>query len=385
MSQSLPVTEKKADQAAPAPPTSIAGTAYGLETINGGQGSLAPKAVPDPALGGSNMFNIVKSFPWTLTPLAGRDEVPYVRLTEYKCNESEIKRQASFYTGKAFFGQEKKPTLELYKEIFSHYDPTGFSYWFPYFSDSNFQLSTPNWQKLDGAGKQIKGLVSGAVDMAFGDKWGKTADGALDFGEQLIEKSAQMEYPSVGILDRPRVFHEHSERQITISFPLYNTKDPGDVDKNYALLQLLMSQNLFNKRDYITGVPPVFYDVYIPGQYYCWASAMTDISIKNLGNVRLINERIVPDAYQVSLTLSEMTMPSKNQFHAISNGEASAFVTTETAQSTKASDEAARSLAEKTTRLAGNAVQGVNKVVRAASSPIDTLKGMLFGNNPTVR
>lgn len=359
---------------------------YGLVDINGGQGSLAPAIVPNSDLGGSNMFNIVKDFPWTLTPASGRDEVPYVRLTEFKCNESEIKRQASFYTSMAFFGQEQKPTLELYKEVFSHYDPTDFSYWFPYFSDSNFQLSTPNWEKIEAAGEQIKGLASGGADFAFGKDAGKGTKAALDFMQAAGTFSTALEYPNVGVLDRPRIFSSHNERQITISFPLYNTENEGDWNKNYALLQLIMSQNLFNKRDYITGVPPVFYDVYIPGQYYCWASAMTEINVKNLGNIRMINKQIVPDAYQVTLTLSEMVMPSKNQFHALTNGEANSFVTSEIAKVTQAADEAARSAAERTVRAAGQAVQGINKGIRALASPIETGKNILgYGDKPEIR
>jgi hypothetical protein len=57
---------------------------------------------------------------------------------------------------------------------------------------------------------------------------------------------------------------------------------------------------------------------------------MTNIVAKNLGNVRMINGYVVPDAYQVTLTLSEMVMPSKNQLFAASEGEARSFVNSTT-------------------------------------------------------
>ena len=162
--------------------------------------------------------------------------------------------------------------------------------------------------------------------------------------------AAAAQYPVVGAFDRPRIFTSHSERTITISFPLFNTVEEGDWVKNRELIYLLMEQNLYNKRDYTTGLPPVFYDVYIPGQYYCFASCITQINVENLGNTRLLyNEFIVPDAYQVTLTLSEMTMPSKNQFAAIFNGEARNQVKTSTAVSTPLSEGPTRRAAEQRT------------------------------------
>ncbi len=92
-----------------------------------------------------------------------------------------------------------------------------------------------------------------------------------------------------------------------------------------------MSQNLFNKRDYITGYPPCYYRVYVPGQYFSFASCVTNFSVENLGNMRLMNaggkEVNVPDAYQVKITLNEMVMPSLNQFQALMTNDAQQRVT----------------------------------------------------------
>jgi hypothetical protein len=140
-----------------------------------------------------------------------------------------------------------------------------------------------------------------------------------------------LQYPLVGANDRPRVFSSHSERSVTIEFPLYNTIHEKDWKKNQLLLQVLMSQNLFIKRDYMTGLPPVFYRVLVPGQYFSFASSVTKIDVQNLGNIRMMyngDERgigkgvAVPDAWQVSITLTELTMPSLNQYQAAITPEA---------------------------------------------------------------
>jgi hypothetical protein len=87
-----------------------------------------------------------------------------------------------------------------------------------------------------------------------------------------------------------------------------------------------MSQNLFNKRNFITGLPPCWYKVTIPGIYYSVASCVTNIAVENLGNTRMLQAQgfgtnfIVPDAYQVRITLQEMAMPSKNQFEYAKTG-----------------------------------------------------------------
>jgi hypothetical protein len=88
---------------------------------------------------------------------------------------------------------------------------------------------------------------------------------------------------------------------------------------------LLVNQNLYNKRDLITSLPPVFYEVLVPGQHYSYASCVTNITIGNKGNMRKLSMKdknitcIVPDAYDVSITLTDMVMPSKNLFQQIEN------------------------------------------------------------------
>lgn len=305
-------------------------------------GNLASTLTPG-ANGGQ--INVIQDYSWTLTNKSNLDEVPYVRLIEYKANESQVRRNLNFYSNLGpqlaanaiGAGTPTAEILQVYESVFPKTNPTDFSYWFPYFNQTGFELRSQQWQALDSLGDSLGQIASGASAMAkaFGVKGISDAiDRIKEAGEvagNAAMASLAMRYPSFGVVDRPKVFTAHENRQITISFPLYNTANINDWVENRALIYLLMSQNLFNKRDYVTGVPPVFYDIYIPGQYYCYAASMNDIRVENLGNQRLFNgDVIVPDAYQVTLTLSELVMPSKNQFEAITNGAARKFVTTST-------------------------------------------------------
>ncbi|NBQ48951.1 MAG: hypothetical protein EBU33_10950, partial [Sphingobacteriia bacterium] len=138
-------------------------------------------------------------------------------------------------------------------------------------------------------------------------------------------------YPTIGIKDKPRYFSSHSNRTITIEFPLYNTLHPEHWEKNKAMIDMFMMQNLYAKRDYITGTPPAYYRVLAPGQYFCYAASLANFQVKNLGNIRMMEsngkQHPVPDAYQISITLNEMVIPSLNQQQALYTGEAESSIT----------------------------------------------------------
>lgn len=275
------------------------------------------------------VINVTNDFMWTLAPVEARDDTPYIVLKEYEYNEGTLKRAAMRY-GKGvtnavratFGGQDDM--LEPYQNLFPKDKPTGFIYYFPYFSDINFQVTTSEWAALDqleGMGGAAKGLV-GAF---FGDKaaeqsakYAKGIQQALGTGLATLGG-----YPKVGATDRPKMWESHSPRSINIKFTLFNTYSPDDWMQNRDLCTLLVNQNLYNKRDLITSLPPVFYEILVPGQHYSYASCMTDITIGNRGNMRRMksedNTCIVPDAYDVSMTLTDMVMPSKNLFQQIDN------------------------------------------------------------------
>lgn len=287
------------------------------------------------AVGG--VFNVLENFRWTLSKHQNRKDVPYIWLKEFNANETTIQKQLNYYTqllpdkalAAAGVASSNEP-LDIYKEIFPHTDRDNcYQYVLPYFAKNNLELTTPNWTRIEPAGDILASGASSAVGgiaSLFGADRKAVAEGTkavLDSANSLANLGAAAQYPIVGALDRPRIFSEHGERSITISFPLFNTVDPNEWKANQKFVHTLMNQNLMYKTSYVTGIPPVFYDVFIPGQYYCWASCVTNLNVENLGNTRIIDSTIVPDAYQVTITLAEMVQPSKNQFDARFTGEAS--------------------------------------------------------------
>lgn len=279
-------------------------------------------------------FNILGEYRWTLSKHQNRKDVPYIWLKEFNANETAIQKQINYYAqlfpekalAAAGVASSSEP-LDVYDEIFPHTDRDGcYDYVLPYFAKNNLELTTPNWTQIEPAAEAIGSFAESMSKTWLKESTAKFVEGAnavLGGVNTAANITAAAQYPIVGALDRPRIFSQHGERTITVSFPLFNTVDPNEWKSNQKFVHTLMNHNLMYKTSYVTGIPPVFYDVLIPGQYYCWASCVTNLNVENLGNTRVIDKTIVPDAYQVTITLTEMVLPSKNQFDARFTGDKS--------------------------------------------------------------
>jgi hypothetical protein len=280
-------------------------------------------------------IDVINNYRWTLTDPKGRTETPPAILTEYRVLQSALANSARYYatgivqqgnnalnsaantiglgsqagSGTAAQGQgtgsEYLDKMTGYAGLFDYNNPTGFWYNFPYFSDVANEV-TSSWTSLDILEK-VK-VAIGAVSPGVADVVQKATD--------VFMFAQEAKYPRVGIMDRPKLWQESSFRNINIKFPLFNTVNTNDVKKNWDLCFLLLYQNMFNKKDFITAIPPVFYTVYIPGQFFSIAMYVSDLKIYNRGNIRLLDvggrTRNVPDVYEIDMTLTDMIMPSQN-------------------------------------------------------------------------
>lgn len=286
----------------------------------GGTGGLA--AIYTPKGGTYSYVNVTKNYTWTLNSNI-RENAPRVLLREFQVNETTIQRQAQFYTTGAATFLGSNNILQPYEELYQKNLPTGFVYDFPYFSDINFEVNTPMWVSLDTL-EQFSKAATGLAGVLGGERLAGFTEGALNAGGAAALAGLSLSYPKVGITDRPRLWDSHEPRSINIKFPLFNTVNPSDWKKNRELCELLVNQNLYNKRDFITSIPPVFYELIILGQHYSYASCVTQLTIYNRGNMRLLadNDGLpvnVPDVYEIDMTLTDMVMPSKNLFQTIKN------------------------------------------------------------------
>lgn len=315
------------------------------------------------------LINVVDDFPWTLTPTTSeaRKEAPYIFLKEFLQLETQLNQSAQPYgksttfvsgardTGSSLPGifdfealwQLLDPldvdTDNLYKGLFDHKISTDFLYKLPFFTQDYFTTNN-NWQGTDILDKLISiqsGIGGGMKRTLIKSLLGDKGEGVGKFLQSLPSLYKQIEMfnikagnPAVGLMDPPHVWKGSSNRTYTFEFPLFNinsTTDSNSINtivKNWEFCFLITYQNLINKRNYFTGIPPVFYEVLIPGIHYTKAAYISDLTIENLGNLRLMKLPIngtteckvnVPDGYSIKITLTDLLQPSKNLLSATVN------------------------------------------------------------------
>lgn len=315
--------------------------------------------------GGS--INVINEYAWTLTPPSKRKEIPSIELTEYQVDESTIARQLNFYATQVFEKglSEGEDFLGPYDQLFPKDQPTDFKYIFPFYADINFEVNTPQWSSLD----TLESFKKGAEDLGsfVHPVLGKAIKTVTEIGAGVAGGLLAANYPKVGIMDRPKLWQSHDFRSYTVKFPLYNTQNTDKGEewiKNRELCELIVNQNLYTKTSFITGKPPVFYEVLIPGQHYSPASCVTNISILNKGNIRqLLRNGVecnVPDVYEINITLTDLVIPSKNLFQAISN---------QTVRTRYKDTNAGATPLETAQEFVGNTV---NSVIEAANNTLET-------------
>jgi len=278
------------------------------------------------------VVDVVKEYPWTLSKNQELlNEVPYAILVEFAVDESTIQQQISYYgTAVATALEGNTNPLAPYEKLFPR-NSTGNVYSFPYFSDINFQVNTPSWQSLDTL-EQGQKFAEGIGGFLFGDEGAKNVGRIIEGAAVTAGAALAAAYPKVGIMDRPKLWSSHDFRTIEIKFPLFNTVGPNDWIKNRDLCWQLVNQNLFTKRDFVTGIPPVYYEILIPGQHYSYAASVTNLTIYNRGNMRTLLDNdggptIVPDVYEVNITLQDLVMPSQNLFQSIRQKQKDIIIT----------------------------------------------------------
>ena len=215
--------------------------------------------------------------------------------------------------------QTEKGIKDLYFPIFYGEKPTVQGlYVFPHFPKQNIQLQTGEWLTIDAfeAGKQtasaLSTLLGGATTQNFTENALNLLKTASEFAGTLDSTNR-----SFGVLDKPKVFTSHNSRTVTIQFMLYNIIDSKDWLRNRRFIKEFSLINSYQKVNIAQGKPPVIFEARIPGTFYSPAMVMQDWTVENVGNFRqLVDENNVtcqvPDIYGISITLTELNMPSQN-------------------------------------------------------------------------
>lgn len=200
--------------------------------------------------------------------------------------------------------------LQPYEGLYLTED-TGFKYWLPYFSDTLQSLAN-NFEKEDATFNSNSWMG-----------WG--VQKVREAAEAIARFSYWME-PGIYI-ERPKFYSfEGSGDEVIIKFPLVNTgwSTYEDVRRNWQFVFLLTYQNRPNRRSRELIDPSCLYEVNIPGVKYIPYAFFKSIAVDCMGARRLMDlevpvpggettiSTIIPDAFNVTLTLEGLIPNSKN-------------------------------------------------------------------------
>jgi hypothetical protein len=189
--------------------------------------------------------------------------------------------------------------------------PTGWTYNLPYFDNTLNDVGNAFGESSQAVGQLFQSYTQGIEEAI------TLANTLMGKPGTYIEKTKFFQFPDQG-------------DPITFSFPLINTGSVtfDDVVKNWQLVYLLTYQNRPSRisRDLIE--PSVIYEVNIPGIKYTPYAYMSKLNIQFIGSRRSIAiplnvnsgsgtspveiDTIVPDAYQVTITLQSLVAETKN-------------------------------------------------------------------------
>lgn len=225
--------------------------------------------------------------------------------------------------------------------------PTGWIFYLPFFSNK-YQATTNAWN--DNSGDSGSGhVLRGAADLV--------AAGSEFLGD--IESTGTGNF---GTYQEKSKFFQYSKDgdSITVSFPLINAGSAtyNDVLKNWQFIYLLLYNNRPERINRNLLTPPPIYEAEIPGVRYMPLTYISNIDIAYVGARRTMKiviptgetihdawgepsgsatttfTTIIPEAYQISITLTSLVSESKNFMYAIAARPNNIIVSSKSDQTT---------------------------------------------------
>lgn len=262
-----------------------------------------------PVVTSTGPINILKDFPWC-NSATDKSEVPSIYAKEFELSWGQTMTNLQrFFQGEAQIASGKftDPYLTMYSAT-----ETGFNYCFPHLlkGASNLRDIKNSWSDKDSFSipEQLLKILAGSklTDLI------KGVGGAV--GDIL---------PGAG-LEKTEKYQATANQTVTVSFPLYNTKDTKTAFKNYCFCLLFAFQNLKTRTTFMTYIPPKLYTLSNPygGGIYMPVAVVDSFNVESIGTTRVLNDHrsdgltnspiLIPEAYKVTIVFRELISPSAN-------------------------------------------------------------------------
>ena len=187
------------------------------------------------------------------------------------------------------FGQEGQHLVDVYGGLYAR-ESTGRTYTLPYFENEYFSATN---------------TFDDTTTIPFMNEWYEKISNATNTLPALVEPGVYVQRPK---------FYKFSPdgNQFSFSLTLYNTITPLAYIKNSKLVQQLAINNLPRRKTRVVVEPPCIYEVLIPGKAFFPYCFISDLRVLHVGTKRLMEGEIVPDAFEVQITIKSLTTDSNN-------------------------------------------------------------------------
>lgn len=277
-------------------------------------------------------FDIVSSgsYCWTINTLPDfiYKEIPYIELTEYRQNVSQFLNSLYYRAGTSFEaftnsvqftdgildgafsslnnignvnditkqieGVEKETGTSVFGNLYIG-NTTGRNYRFPFLTEELYSAAN-EWSDAS----ESDNIVANMIKDGF-----KTITESFNapnkvFATSSFTETVKMYKPSV------------EGNKIKLKFTLYNTKDMVNVENHYDFVVNFMKVNKHIRTNRTNVLPPVYYTMKIPGVRYSPACYVSSLVIRNEGKTRILNNKIIPDAYNIDIELTDLVSDCAN-------------------------------------------------------------------------
>jgi hypothetical protein len=271
-------------------------------------------------------YDVVKDYDWTSVPRGSsiRKQAPRVWVKSYKLTTNNIMTAIDNYIKLGQSGG--KDAKKFYDEMYNDSTTPEDDFNFPFFGDNVRSFSNTfgdTFQNGIGGGGGIGDSINNVAKSFVGNVaqlGGMIGDQAMSTAKDQVSKGdfgGALDSILSGIkgggnpgsyVETPQFYQfEKSDGPLEVSFVLSNTIN-SDYDKNHRLVKKLTSINRPLRTSSIAVDPPRIYKVRVPGHRLIRWAYCSQFSVNFVGTRRIINDMIVPEGYQISMSFTSLTL-----------------------------------------------------------------------------
>lgn len=246
-------------------------------------------------------FDVVMNYDWTSEPKNSilRKKSPKIKLKSYKLVSNQILQTIKNYT-KLVTGGDKSASqfyMGLYKDSVIEED----DFIFPFFSDEirgfSNSFTTAFQSAIEGANQPVGDTVKSDIE--------NIVSATAEFYQAVDRRSNN---PG-SYIERPK-FYEYNENdnELSFNFILSNTLNSESINNNYELVKKLTKINRPTRLGVVAMDAPRIYKVNVKGYRYIPWAYCSSFSVNFIGTRREINNKIIPEAYDIKMSLKSLTI-----------------------------------------------------------------------------